>query len=319
MWKPSDPVTPEQIRFAYRLILDREADEGGLAHYAAQAAREGLTLARLRAILLDSEEYRARARRRLSRVDLGGALVVVDAEDPAFGAVIARGGGWEPHVGAILARHLGPGAVFVDVGANVGVMAFQAARLVGETGRVIAFEPDPANAALFLQGVVANRFDQVLLLPLALSDRRAVFALQGGSNAYLVAAGATDVMAQAVPGDEILGGEPRIDMIKLDIEGHEPQALRGLARTLARHRPLVLCEFNPRCLRSHIGEAPAAFAARLFALAPEITAIEHDGRENRVTGPDALMALWEARDREATEARRLPAGMLHFDLLFRPG
>lgn len=319
MGGPSDPATEEAIRWAYRVILGREPDAGGLARYAAEARDHGLTLARLREIFLSSEEFRSRARQRVATVEMGGHVVVVDPEEPAFGAAIARHGTWEPHLGALLDRNLRPGDVVVDVGANVGVFAFRAARLVGPAGRVIAFEPDPANAALFLRGVAANRFGHVTLFPLALSDRRAVFALQGGANAWLVPAGATEVMAQAVPGDEVLATEPRVDFVKLDIEGHEPFALRGLARILALHRPLVLCEFNPRCLRDHAGQDPAGFADAIFALAGDVTAIGHDGTETPVVGAGALLALWEREDRRATESGLLPAGMLHLDLLFRPG
>lgn len=319
MWRPTDPATEEAIRWAYRVIFGREPDAGGLARYAAEARDHGLTLARLREIFLASDEFRTRARQRVATVEMGGHVVLVDPEEPAFGAAIARDGSWEPHLAALLDRHLRPGDVVVDVGANVGVFAFRAARLVGPAGRVIAFEPDPANAALFLRGIAANGFAHVALLPLALSDRRAVFALQGGANAWLAPAGATEVMAQALPGDEALATEPRIDFVKLDIEGHEPFALRGLTRILALHRPLVLCEFNPRCLRAHAGQDPVGFAAAVFALAGAVTAIGHDGTETPVAGPDALMALWGAEDRLATESGRLPAGMLHLDLLFRPG
>lgn len=312
-------ATAQDIRAAYRLLLGREADEEGLAHYGRLAEEGRLTLERLREILLSSEEYRRRHRARRRQVDLGGVTVVVDPEDPAFGRVIAASGTWEPHVAAAILRLLEPGGVFVDVGANVGAMAFRAARRVGPGGKVIAFEPDPLNASLFLQGVAANGFTQVRLHPVALSDAPAVFALQGGSNAYLVEAGATDVMAQAMRGDDLLRGETRIDLIKLDIEGHEPQALRGLRETLTWRRPWVLVEFNPRCLREHIGERPEAFAAELFALSPSIAAIRPGGRTDSFAGPEALMAFWSDCDREATRSGALPAGMLHLDLLFRAG
>ena len=319
MLNTSPVATPEEIRFAYRLLLDREPDPAGLAHYTAMAATHRLTLAQLRDIFLISEEYRGRVRGRVVQVDIGGCVVVVDPADPIFGATIARHRMWEPHLRAILMRHLAPGSVYVDIGANLGTMAFPAAVRVGPGGKVIAFEPDPTNIAQFLQGVAANGFGHVTLFPVALSDARAVFALQGGSNAYLVAPGGSDLMAQAMMGDDLLGAEPRIDVIKLDIEGHEPFALRGLARTLACHRPLVLCEFNPRCLHDHIGLPPAAFAAEIFALTRAVTAIEHDGRENAVASAADLLALWAARNAQAVATGHLPDGMLHVDLLFRPG
>lgn len=308
----------EDIRSAYRLLLGREADPGGLAHYAALAERGELGFDRLREVMLGSDEYRRRLRSRRRGIRIGGATVVVDEAERDFGAAIARDGVWEPHVLALLDRLLAPGAVFVDVGANVGAMALPAAARVGPTGRVIGFEPLPANATLFLQGVVANGFGHVVLYPLALSDAPGVFAMQGGSNGYLVAPERTELMVQAVRGDDLLAGEPRIDLVKLDIEGREPWALRGLARTLARHRPWVLCEFNPRCLALHPGASAESMAAQVFALAPEVTALRHDGREERLGSAAALLEFWAACDREAVAGGLLPPGMVHLDLLFRP-
>ncbi len=313
------PVTPEEIRFAYRLLLGREPDPGGLAHYSAMARQAGLTPEGLREILMASEEYRRRARQRVVEVPIGDYRVIVDPMEPCFGAVVARDRSWEPHIAAVIGRVLSPGGVHVDIGANIGITAFRAARCVGPSGKVIAFEPDPTNAALFLRGVAANGFGNVTLFPLALSDRREVFAMQGGSNGYLVPAAQTDIAIQAIPGDDLLAAEPRIDLVKIDIEGHEPAALRGLTQTLARHRPQLLCEFNPRCLRDHAGVALEDFAAQLFALAPEVTAIEHDGRETRFGAAADLGAFWRHCNARAVATGFLPDGMVHLDLLFRPG
>jgi len=310
-------LTRDEVRSAYRLLLDREPDDGGLAHYLA-AGERGMDLAGLRDAFLSSAEYRSRNVGSDQRiVDLGHARVVVDAEELEFGRHIARYGSWEPHVMAILQRHLKPGDVYVDVGANVGVMAFTAAAAVGPQGRVIAFEPHPDNIRHFLSGVVVNGFDHVTLHGFALSDRQSVFSLVGTSNGYLMPGGQTVFQTVALPGDPILADLARLDFLKMDIEGHEPQALAGLDQVLRKHRPMVLAEFNPRCLRDHIGCPPEAFAAQLFALTDRIEAIEHDGTPNLVSNPGELIDLWRRKNEEAVQTGMLPDGMLHFDLLFR--
>ena len=91
MLNASPIATPEEIRFAYRLLLDREPDPAGLAHYTAMAATHRLTLAQLREILLASEEYRGRTRGRVINVDIGGCVVVVDPADPIFKALTRTG------------------------------------------------------------------------------------------------------------------------------------------------------------------------------------------------------------------------------------
>ena len=141
-------LSRQEIELAYRLVLGREADPGGLATYERMAA-EGLDLEGLRNIFLASPEYRSHfAGAEQQIVDMGHAKVVVDETEPEFGRHIARHGSWEPHIVAIIQWHLKPGDTYVDIGANVGVMAFTAAASVGSSGRVLAFEPHPNNPQL---------------------------------------------------------------------------------------------------------------------------------------------------------------------------
>jgi len=264
---------------------------------------------------MNSPEYLSRHER---KVDIGGATLVVDATDPEFGQSIARDATWEPHIVAVISNNLRPGHVFVDIGANVGVMSFYAALVVGPEGKVISFEPNDDNARFFLRGVFESKFENfVRLYRFALSDSQSIFSMAGGSNSNLVPAAGPTRLVQAVRGDDLLAHEPRIDAMKLDIEGFEPFALRGLERTIAKHKPLILCEFNPRCLVSHAKVQPARFAAQIFQLTSDVEVIEHDGASSHVATPAALMNLWEAKDEQAVQSNLLPRGMLHFDLLFR--
>lgn len=305
-----------EIELAYRLLLKRDADAGGLATYE-RLATEGLDLDTLRETLLSSTEYQVNfGSGGKHTVDMGHAKVVVDASEPEFGRHIALHGSWEPHIVAILQRHLKPGDTYVDVGANVGVMSFTAAAAVGPTGQVLAFEPHPDNIRNFLAGVQVNDFKHVHLYGFALSDVQSIFSLYGASNGYLMPGGETVLQTVALPGDPILLDLPRLDFLKMDIEGHEPQALKGLEQTLRKHRPLVLAEFNPRCLQEHIGCPPAEFARQLFELTDMIDAIEHDGQTSSVGSADDLVSLWTRKNAEAASSNFLPDGMLHFDLLF---
>ena len=217
--------TETDIRYAYRVLLRRDADPGGLAHYQDRV-REGLTYDGLIRSLMMSDEYHARlisdslADRKT--VDLGGYRVIVDARDPDFGQGLAGTPQYEEPVRAAVRERIRTGAVCVDIGANVGVMTFLAASLAGPSGRVIAVEPNPDNAQLLLRGIVLNGCSNVELIPLAASDRRAVFSLSGRSNSHLDApnAGEGGSLAQSAPLDEVLGDLPRLDFVKMDVEGH---------------------------------------------------------------------------------------------------
>lgn len=310
------PATADDVRAAYRLLLGREPDPQGFAHWTAEVQAGRLDSDGLVRMITSSEEYLRKAPPD-QPVDIGGAVVFLDPREPEFGQSIATHRTWETHLRATLARCLKPGGVFVDVGANIGVMSFDAARLVGPEGRVIAFEPEPRNLALLLRGVQANGFAHVTALGVALSDAARIVSMTGNANGSVVAPDAGLGLVQALPGDDVLLAQPRIDMIKLDIEGHEPAALRGLRRTLQRHRPLVLCEFNPLRLGGPGSEGCTTLLNRIFSITGRLTAIQHDGAETPIDSQEALMALWRLRDAEVTASGHLPAGQVHMDLLFR--
>ncbi len=305
---------------AYRWILGREPDQAGLAGYSELIAEGHTTWEELREILLGSDEFIGTRSLSWSEVDIGeGIKVVVDPLEPEFGRHILAGGGWEPHIGAVIKSHLRCGDTFVDIGGNVGVMSFQAAAKVGPTGKVIAFEPNLMNVSAFRRGMLVNRFDNVLLHALALSDRFHMIEMSSASNAKVIGEPSVqqqgDVI-QAVPADEILLREQQIDFIKIDIEGFELNALRGMQKTLVKHRPKILCEFNPLCLHHQGGTAPDMLAEFLFDICPHGDIVEHDGTFTSVSSPEHLMHLWGERDKKASSEGILPAGWVHFDLLF---
>jgi hypothetical protein len=90
-----------------------------------------------------------------------------------------------------------------------------------------------------------------------------------------------------------------------------------MERTIAKHKPQILCEFNPRCLTAFSGIEPTGFAEQIFSLTSDIQAIEYNGLTTFIRQPKDLIALWETKNAEAARSGHLPSGMLHFDLLFR--
>ncbi|WP_052730231.1 FkbM family methyltransferase [Sphingomonas sp. SRS2] len=310
----------EDVRAAYRWILGRDADSGGLDHYAERLRSGKLIWPDLRRALLESPEF-TQGKASYVAVDIGNDLkAVVDPQEPEFGRHIAAGGGWEPHIVDAIRSNLALGQTFVDVGGNVGIMSFNAAAVVGPTGKVVAFEPNPQNVSAFRRGVIANEFANVTLFPLALSDHRHMIGLTSASNAKVLgdalATQAAEVI-QAIPADEILQYEQRLDLIKIDIEGYELPALKGMRQALACHKPKVLCEFNPLCLNAQGGIDARTLADFIYDLTDIVELVEHDGGRTKVRSAASLMALWQERDKAATFAGHLPSGWVHFDLLFQ--
>ena len=142
-----------------------------------------------------------------------------------------------------------PGMSVLDVGAHVGLFTLAFARLVGPSGHVHAVEPDQANYARLLRNLERNpEITWVTPHNVAVSDRRRTLHLETPNpHNRAPRAAAEGVSVEAITLDD-LGVSP--DLVKMDIEGHEPQALAGASSTLAGH-PSLLVE---------VGDHPLAFA-----------------------------------------------------------
>jgi FkbM family methyltransferase len=163
--------------------------------------------------------------------------------------------GWLEHeVQEAMRRHLGPGGVVYDVGANVGFFSLLAARLVGAEGRVYAFDPVPQNAAAVRANAALNGFANVAALELAAgaaAAREPLLVVEDLSWSHLASRGdhpqaeRTVEVEVAALDDLVAAGELEPPtFVKIDVEGSEVEVLRGMRETLARHRPVVVCELH---------------------------------------------------------------------------
>lgn len=322
--KWNDRATRNDVRYAYRFILRRPADPEGLAYYFDRVA-DGISFDDLVRSFTGSAEARERldAESRPRPVDLGGYTVCVQRRDTDFAQGILATHDYEPHVRRAVRERLRDGDVMVDVGANVGCITLMAAGLVGQRGRVAAVEPNPDNLQMLYAGMVLNGFGNVRVFPYAASDRPGVVSLTGGtSNTNVVSAQDPErlsVYAQAVALDDVLASLPRLDLVKMDVEGHEPKAFEGFSRAIERYRPALVVEFNPRCLVDLEHYDPAAFLDRILAVYPCVRAISPFGDDQWFARPGDLIDYWERRNREVTAAGLLPDRLLHFDLIVERG
>lgn len=176
----------------------------------------------------------------------GGARVTLDLGIPYEASVWLER--YERRELAVLQALLSPGDVFVDGGANVGVWSLVAASKVGETGRVHAFEPNPAVFSKLARNIHASGFEgRVIAHEAALADR--------GGNVQFLPEELHDmsrvvdephlggITIQAVRLDDVVSDRP-VAGVKLDVEGFELSALAGGEAILAEDRPWVCVELN---------------------------------------------------------------------------
>lgn len=163
--------------------------------------------------------------------------------------------GLEPSIVKVAAGIIRPGDTVVDVGANVGFLTRKFASLVGDQGKVLAFEPDPATFDFLLYNT--QRLPQVSVFQEAVSDRIGAMSFylhptSGMSNSLVNAwkgARTIQVKTSTLDGwaqDHAIGP---LRLVKIDVEGAELLVLRGMQGILAaRNGPQLIFEFCPKNL-----------------------------------------------------------------------
>lgn len=138
----------------------------------------------------------------------------------------------------------------LDIGANVGHYTKRLSDLVGEQGRVIAFEPVPATFHLLAANARLFQYSNVTLINAAASDqlgmvRMAIPTFSTGLTNYFQAHVSSEMQAGlsvlSFPIDS-LSLKARVSLVKIDAEGHESFVLQGMQRLLVQHRPTLIIE-----------------------------------------------------------------------------
>lgn len=169
-----------------------------------------------------------------------------------FGAIAH--GLLESSVQEALVRHLAPGGVLYDIGANVGFFSLLGARLAGGAGHVYAFEPAPENASAIVDHAALNGIGNLTVIERAAFSRTERGQLQlvddrswSKLESYGEHPGTERVIQVELAAiDDLLdAGELRPPtVVKIDVEGAELEVLEGMRATIAEHRPAIVCELH---------------------------------------------------------------------------
>lgn len=219
-----------------------------------RVAAEGAMRARCMAIPVDPITA-------LCRV-LGRYKMYVDLRDAGFVPHLMFEGYWEYWITDFIWRNLRPGQIALDLGANHGYYTILLADLVGATGKVHAFEPNPRMAELLEQNVLRNGFQdaaQVHVAAVGEVDGEIlpfVVPLRDPKNGSMVqlhqtmpvSLDETRYATHQVPVVSLDNAVPgRADFLKIDVEGAEEAVWHGMQRLIERSPGIgILMEFNPR-------------------------------------------------------------------------
>lgn len=192
--------------------------------------------------------------------------------DAADSLQLSINGVYEEFEGNYLMGLIKEDDVIVDVGANIGYYTLQFARKVGPKGHVFAFEPDPENFATLTKNIKLNGYQNVTLLQKAVSDTTQKLKLyysedhKGDHRTYASEENRRSFEIEATSLDDYFATNPTpINLIKMDIQGFEYYALKGMREVFSKHPKLILAsEFWPYGLKQ-AGSDPKALLELLLA------------------------------------------------------
>jgi FkbM family methyltransferase len=160
--------------------------------------------------------------------------------------------------------------VFFDVGSNVGYYTLLAAPLVGQSGQIHAFEPVAEQHADLRANLERNQLLNVVPERLILTDRAGTMEINLGAEDNAGSASVNIVYREDRPTERVdcttldkylsERGLTRLDVLKIDVEGHEPFVVRGMSETLRKLKPLLLVEVRGDMLEEVGSSREALFA-----------------------------------------------------------
>lgn len=207
-----------------------------------------------------------------------GLKYFIDANDLIIAPQMVVYRQWEADISHLFRSLCRPDSVVVDVGANFGYFSVLSAHLIGpgNSGKVISFEPNPGLCKLFRRNREINwSIAPVTLHEMALAESEGQLILhvpmEHGANGSLsapVGMECTEIPVSVKPLDSVLPSDLAVDIMKIDVEGHEATVLRGARQVIARSPKLhLILEWSKKQM-GDAGIAPEEVLALLEGFVP---------------------------------------------------
>jgi len=146
-----------------------------------------------------------------------------------------------------LRRVLRPKDTVIDVGANIGTVSLASASLVGQQGRIIAFEPNPRIFNFLKKNVYLNRFNNVILHNCAVGDRQGevCFSDQRCDDQNKIIPQGGQKVPMTTLDEQLFSIQGGIKLLKVDVEGYEKFVFMGASKTLSRSEYIYFEVYDP--------------------------------------------------------------------------
>lgn len=166
----------------------------------------------------------------------------------------------------------------VDIGANLGYFSVSLAKIVGKKGHVFAVEPIPLYKEVLQKNLRKFRLKNVTIHNVALGDQEKTVEMGVPVLNGIMRHGLTQVTEVGnfeysktftVPmkkPDELFSDLPKIDFLKVDVEGYEAFVMENFVETLKKHKPLIQIELVPKDVRVKVLHLMKSLGYKLFVL-----------------------------------------------------
>ena len=221
---------------------------------------------------------------------------------------------YQPPITSRIKKVLRPGDTYLDIGASIGFFVVMAARSVGASGRVIAYEPQPYHCEILRRNIEVNGLKNVTLRPVA------CWSSPGRATLHRFAGAKPTTSSLAKRPDKEVAGQLQVDtvriddevtglvrLVKIDVEGAEKEALLGARGVIAaRPHPHLLVELNPKTTVG-FGYHPIEVVDWLLGIAPYRMTLLRSRRSQRI-GRDVLLRLFQQHPMKTCNVHFEPAG-----------
>ena len=231
-------------------------------------------------------------------VEIDGNKIFLDKNDSLC---LSINGIYEEFETNLIKKEIHSGDVVVDIGANIGYYTLLFAKLVGEKGKVFAFEPDPTNFELLKKNVEINDYKNVILEQKALSDSHGKMMLSlnsentAGHHLNFKQENIDNSIEVDVLNFDQYFAKRKLDInfIKMDVEGAESNVIKGMTNTIKNsHNLKMIVEYNPNAIHQ-MGLHPETFLDLLSDCGFSINDINERTKTIEKTSKDTLLKKYD--------------------------
>lgn len=266
-------LTNDEAIWGYRYILGRDPESNTVLERHVRAYSDWRNF---RQALLDSSEFsRSRIERATESKWVAASILAekrmiwLDLSD-SYVSRACLFDSYEPIETGLVRQHLKSGDVFLDVGANIGWFSLLASTIVGPEGHIHAFEPRKPTVNYLLRSIVMNGLESTVTVHDFGLDKVSSEQFLGwvkntpNPGSSMVTSSANHAGLETIPIHLVALDTlniPRVNFVKIDVEGAEMRALEGGTNTLSRDRPIVLSEIYPDQLQRVSKATPSDYFA----------------------------------------------------------